>query len=122
MIASGHGHHECVGLLLKAGVKKDTQNSDDGCTALLLASARGYHVCVDLLLKAGANKYAQSNGGWTALSSATKYGHQACIQLLQQADAASAAAAMSPLLGEREGRYLKVEEEANAIMVTPGRG
>ena len=86
MLASYRGHHECVGLLLKAGAAKDTQDND-GWTALMHASNEGHHECFDLLLKAGAEKDAQNNYGWTALWCASFQGFHACVDLLLKAGA-----------------------------------
>jgi hypothetical protein len=71
MIASEHGHLECVRALLEAGADV-AQAKRNGTTALIMASQNGHLECVRALLEACADVVQLRNDGKCALEFAGK--------------------------------------------------
>ena len=80
--AASNGYHDIVKELLNHNIDIDEQ-SNYGCTALLVASWKGHLQIVSLLLENHADVHKQNSRGTTALISASDEGHQLiAIELL----------------------------------------
>ena len=128
-IASYHGYHQCVDLLLHSKADPDIQENN-GATALFVASQNGHNQCVDLLLQSKADPDIQNNtNGTTALSIASERGHHQCVDLLLQSKAnpdiqandGSTALVMASQNGHHQCVDLLLQSKANPdIQTTDG--
>lgn len=87
MVAIAGNRIEMVELLLEAGADPNTQNEEDGDSAVQIAS---WNNCVDIvriLLFKGANPNAAKIDGWTPLIAASLQGHYEIVEDLLQNDA-----------------------------------
>lgn len=76
MIASQHGHEECVRWLALAGAKTEDTDQTLGTTALMFACIGGHHKAVRALLAAKANadvRFDSEGNGVTPLMFAVQY-------------------------------------------------
>ena len=74
MVASKHGHEECVLVLLDFGADVDASELFGG-TALMMAAAGGHMDIAQLLFSAGASLKLKSRSGYTAKDYARIFGH-----------------------------------------------
>ena len=74
MVASKHGHEECVLVLLDFGADVDASELFGG-TALMMAAAEGHMDIAQMLFSAGASLTLKSRSGYTAIDYARIFGH-----------------------------------------------
>jgi hypothetical protein len=74
MVASKHGHEECVLVLLDFGADVDASELFGG-TALMMAAAGGHMDIAQMLFSAGASLTLKSRSGYTAKDYARIFGH-----------------------------------------------
>jgi len=80
-LASKHGHHQCIELLLDRHANINAR-CWISCTPLHLASRYGHRQCIELLLDRHANINDRSDSSITPLHLASMSGHHQCIELL----------------------------------------
>lgn len=92
MLASYHGHHEAVVLLLNHGADPDRRN-DRGQTPLGGVAFKGYLEIARLLVDHGAAPSADQGGGQTPVMFAAVFGRKKMVAYLQGTTAKRGASA-----------------------------
>jgi ankyrin repeat protein len=81
--AAYHGNTEILKLLIDAGARLDTAETQYGFTALASAARNGHMDAIKLLLDAGADRSLRIKDGRTAKQLAEQYNHLNAAQLLR---------------------------------------
>ncbi|XP_032036772.1 ankyrin repeat domain-containing protein 29 isoform X3 [Aythya fuligula] len=81
MVASYHGHIDCVRELVLQGADINLQR-ESGATALFFAAQQGHNDVVKFLFEFGASTEFKNKDGGTALLAACQYGHAKVVETL----------------------------------------